>query len=172
MASQRFEFEKVNLLGATALGQPGQRTFYLFAGDRRRWARFWLEKEELQMLSVAIDEVLDIVSEEEASTTHRAPAQEPSDPPAIEFKVGRLALAYDEAKDRVGLLAFESVEAEDEEPPTVVCWASRKQAQSLSQRIREVVAAGRPLCQLCGGPINPDGHICPRLNGHIAGRLQ
>jgi uncharacterized repeat protein (TIGR03847 family) len=27
-----------------------------------------------------------------------------------------------------------------------------------------VTSAGRPPCELCGGPINPDGHICPRLN--------
>jgi len=29
-----------------------------------------------------------------------------------------------------------------------------------------VVAAGRPPCPLCGNPLDPEGHVCPRQNGH------
>ena len=31
---------------------------------------------------------------------------------------------------------------------------------------KEVVAAGRPTCAMCGEPIDPEGHFCPRRNGH------
>ena len=37
---------------------------------------------------------------------------------------------------------------------------------ALSVRGAEAVAAGRPPCPLCGQPLDPEGHTCPRLNGH------
>ncbi|TAK35160.1 MAG: DUF3090 family protein [Chloroflexota bacterium] len=168
MENLRFQFDSVERLGVVSRGKPGHRTFYVFAGDDRSWARFWMEKEELQMLAVAIDEVLESFPEKEE--LDREPAQhliEPTEPPSVEFKVTRLALAYDESRGRVGLLAFETPEEGDEEqPPIVSCWATREQAEHLSEQIQEVVAAGRPICRLCGGPIDPEGHVCPRLNGH------
>ena len=33
-------------------------------------------------------------------------------------------------------------------------------------RAQRVVAAGRPPCPLCNLPLDPEGHICPRQNGH------
>ncbi|MGO1399244.1 MAG: DUF3090 family protein, partial [Brevibacterium yomogidense] len=33
-------------------------------------------------------------------------------------------------------------------------------ARAFTLRTREVVDAGRPLCTLCGYPMDPDGHIC------------
>jgi uncharacterized repeat protein (TIGR03847 family) len=35
----------------------------------------------------------------------------------------------------------------------------------------EVVRAGRPPCPLCGAPLDPTGHFCPRRNGHATERL-
>src|SRR5438477_497658 len=32
-----------------------------------------------------------------------------------------------------------------------------------------VCARGRPTCQFCGNPLDPEGHVCPAMNGH--GRL-
>jgi hypothetical protein len=34
-------------------------------------------------------------------------------------------------------------------------------------RAARIVAAGRPPCPLCGAPLDPQGHICPRRNGHF-----
>ena len=39
-------------------------------------------------------------------------------------------------------------------------------ARSFVARAAVVVAAGRPPCPLCGAPLDPLGHICPRRNGH------
>jgi hypothetical protein len=30
----------------------------------------------------------------------------------------------------------------------------------------DLVRAGRPACPLCGNPMDPEGHSCPRTNGH------
>lgn len=39
-------------------------------------------------------------------------------------------------------------------------------ARAFSKRALAVVAAGRPPCPFCTGPLDPDGHICPRANGY------
>lgn len=33
-------------------------------------------------------------------------------------------------------------------------------------RATRIVASGRLPCPLCGAPLDPRGHICPRRNGH------
>ncbi len=38
-------------------------------------------------------------------------------------------------------------------------------ARAFCKRAQAVVAAGRPPCQFCGGPMDPAGHLCPRANG-------
>jgi uncharacterized repeat protein (TIGR03847 family) len=38
-------------------------------------------------------------------------------------------------------------------------------ARAFAQRAQRVVSAGRPPCPFCGGPLDPDGHLCPRANG-------
>jgi uncharacterized repeat protein (TIGR03847 family) len=45
-------------------------------------------------------------------------------------------------------------------------WATREQMLSLARHGAIVCAAGRPACQLCGNPLDPEGHHCPALNGH------
>ena len=37
---------------------------------------------------------------------------------------------------------------------------------AFAEEALRVCAAGRPLCPLCGGPMDPNGHPCPRTNGH------
>ncbi|MDP8956622.1 MAG: DUF3090 domain-containing protein, partial [Actinomycetota bacterium] len=58
----------------------------------------------------------------------------------------------------------------DEEVPTggrrVRFWATREQMLSLARHGAAVCARGRPTCQLCGNPLDPEGHVCPALNGH------
>jgi uncharacterized repeat protein (TIGR03847 family) len=39
-------------------------------------------------------------------------------------------------------------------------------ARAVVERALRVVSAGRPPCPLCGAPLDPRGHICPRRNGH------
>ena len=39
-------------------------------------------------------------------------------------------------------------------------------ARAFVTRAESVVSAGRPPCPFCGLPLDPDGHICPRQNGH------
>lgn len=40
------------------------------------------------------------------------------------------------------------------------------QARAMAERGSAAVTAGRPPCTLCGNPLDPAGHACPKLNGH------
>jgi uncharacterized repeat protein (TIGR03847 family) len=65
------------------------------------------------------------------------------------------------------LAAFEGIDDDDDEgPDTLRVRMSTEVARGFVQRALEVVAAGRLPCPLCGQPLDPQGHICPRRNGH------
>ena len=51
-------------------------------------------------------------------------------------------------------------------PSMVRFWVTPAQIRAFGIRGQELVAAGRPTCAMCGQPIDPEGHFCPRRNGH------
>ena len=83
------------------------------------------------------------------------------------FRVGRVNLGYDQVSERLVVIAYELLEEGDEATPSVArFWATQAQMRAFSIHGQEVVAAGRPRCAMCGEPIDPEGHFCPRKNGH------
>ena len=65
------------------------------------------------------------------------------------------------------LAAFETSGDDDEDGPDVLrVRVTAAAARSFVRRAAEVVASGRPPCPLCGQPLDKQGHICPRKNGH------
>jgi uncharacterized repeat protein (TIGR03847 family) len=170
---------------AGAVGQPGERTFFLQARDGRRMTSVGLEKFQVTLLAERLGELLDEVlrrSGGTASVPAVAPAdlsdEEPLDQPVEEeFRVGTMALAWDPDDERVIIEAQEVTEDEEEEteigadePVIAVLRVSitAGQARAFADRALKVVAAGRPPCPLCGLPLDSAGHICPRQNGHLA----
>ena len=91
--------------------------------------------------------------------------QEPLEPL---FRVGQFGLGYDEDNDQVILVAQETQpeEANPDDATTVRFWANRSQMLALAQYGLNVTARGRPTCGNCLQPIDPEGHFCPRRNGH------
>jgi uncharacterized repeat protein (TIGR03847 family) len=58
-------------------------------------------------------------------------------------------------------------EADDDDGPDVLrVRLTPDTARSFAERAARIVASGRPPCPLCGQPLDPQGHICPRRNGH------
>jgi uncharacterized repeat protein (TIGR03847 family) len=130
----------------------------------------WLEKEQLQALAMAAEELLAQIrgarrGGTEESVTEADPAREFPSAPDVEFKIGQLGIGYDEDGSYFVLLAHET-DADPEGPATFRCLLSREQLAGLGQQAQRVVAAGRPRCVLCGSPLEPAPHFCPPSNGH------
>ena len=159
--STSFEMPEVDVLTTGAIGLPGQRVFYLQARHGEQVLSLRLEKTQVAALVTYLGALLADLP---------PPVDPPTDleleePVVPEWVVGSLGVSYDEDADRVVLLAEELVE-EGEEAAQARITATREQVAALSMRGAEAVAAGRPPCPLCGQPLDPEGHTCPRLNGH------
>src|SRR5580698_9736125 len=167
---------------AGTVGQPGERTFYLQATVGSRITSVALEKAQVSQLAERLEELLDEVQRRTGSGTGHEPGtidHGPLDLPLTEdFRVGAIALAWDHDGERVII----EVQEESEEPlepladdvpadgPAVLrVRMTADAARAFSRRASQVVRAGRPPCPLCGLPLDPAGHVCPRQNGHRVG---
>ena len=169
------ELENLDRITADAVGEPGQRTFYLQARRGPRLVTVIVEKQQVELLSSSILDILERVGKEtgEGPGEGELSLEEPLEPI---WRVGRLSIGYAEDRDRL-LLELEELipELEDEEvaeevgapePRRIRLWATREQMLVLSRHGAAAVAKGRPPCQYCGNPIDPEGHTCPAMNGH------
>lgn len=162
---------------AGAVGRPGERVFYLQARAGARVTSVALEKFQVTLLAERLEELLDEVLRRGAGPVPAtAPAEFRDDGPLDqpveeEFRVGTMALAWDPEDERVVIEAREvaAEDAADDDPAAVVLRVSLSagQARAFAERALKVVAAGRPPCPLCGLPLDADGHVCPRQNGHL-----
>lgn len=159
--SSSFELPEIDHLTTGAVGPPGQRVFYLQASRGAQVVSLRLEKTQVAALVAYLAGML---------ADMPPPGDLPTDldlvePVVAEWVVASLGVSYDEESDRVVIVAEELVE-EGEEAASARITATREQVAALSMRGAEAVAAGRPPCPLCGQPLDPEGHTCPRLNGH------
>jgi uncharacterized repeat protein (TIGR03847 family) len=185
MPRQIFDFDPPERFVAGTVGEPGQRTFFLQASGGGRLTSVALEKQQVVALAERIEALLDEVvrrSGGEASVPAVAPADaEDTDPLQTpieeEFRVGTMALAWDEDGESVVVEAQALTEDDDDEsalieedaedgPPLLRVHLSGPAARAFVKRATAVAAAGRPPCPFCGGPLDPEGHVCPRANGY------
>jgi uncharacterized repeat protein (TIGR03847 family) len=175
-------FRQPDRFVAGTVGQPGDRTFYLQASESARTVSVALEKQQMAVLAERIGSLLEEVHRRFGA---ELPDETPSDlvdadplnvPVEEEFRVGTMGLGWD-AESRsivVELLAVteeevdESVVLDDTEegPDALRVFLSPLQAKAFADRAERVVSAGRPPCPLCAEPLDPEGHVCVRLNGY------
>jgi uncharacterized repeat protein (TIGR03847 family) len=175
------------------VGEPGQRTFFLQARTGSQVTSVALEKQQVQILGERVAELLDeLIQADEATATVPAITpvalidNEPLDQPIEEeFRAGTITLSWDAADERVVIEVFPVVEVEVELPveaeeqelidlpieepepdEVLLVRMSAAMARSFAARAESVVAAGRAACPFCGGPMDPEGHLCPRANGY------
>jgi uncharacterized repeat protein (TIGR03847 family) len=161
-----WDFGRVDVLEPEAIGEPGNRTFRLKVLRGADSASLWMEKEHLIALAMAVRQVLEQLEDDQFADTEPGPlAITFPQKPTVEFKIARLGIGFDEEQDILTIYAY-SLEAEEDSPPTFSCQISRDQSRDFAERAENVISAGRPICLVCGGPINPEGHQCQRRNGH------
>ncbi len=181
MSDELHDFGRAELFDAEAIGQPGQRRFRLYSRSTRGTVSLWLEREQLEALSLALDQVLAQISggdilRPEALADVPPPPPAPRDFPAepdLEFQVAQMQIGYDEDRDLIRLRAapLELIEQDDElvvredVEPLYSVLISRGQATRLNSHIISILAGGRPRCPFCNRPMQP-GHLCEKQNGY------
>jgi uncharacterized repeat protein (TIGR03847 family) len=161
-----WDFGEAEVLEPEAIGEPGRRTFRLRILSGSDTASLWLEKEQLAALTVAIRQLLE-QTDDDPGGVGKPPVADAAFPleASVDFKIGRLGIGYDESQRMVVIFAY-TMEDDENAPPSFSCRVSRTQSRDFAERAEEVVSSGRPLCILCGAPIEAIGHQCLRRNGH------
>jgi uncharacterized repeat protein (TIGR03847 family) len=171
----------VDRITADAIGEPGMRTFYIQARAGEQLVTVIVEKEQVELLARSVLELATTdVPPDDVEDDGDEDGQTLEDPVDPRWRAGRLSIGFDDEQDRFLLEIDEYVpEVEDEddprsllveEPDSISLWASREQMLALARHGNAVVARGRPRCQFCGNPMDPEGHVCPAMNGHHAPR--
>jgi uncharacterized repeat protein (TIGR03847 family) len=165
---------------AGTVGEPGDRSFYLQAIEDARTISVLLEKQQVSVLADRISALLQEVARRFGDEVPEESGGNDLDPLAVpleeEFRVGTMGLGWDADSKSivVELLAVtdeevdESVVLDDTEegPDALRVFLSPVQARAFADRAERVVSAGRPPCPLCAEPLDPEGHVCVRLNGY------
>ena len=173
MAGTLYELNPVTHITTGFIGQPGKRVFYLQAFKGREAVTLIIEKQQVEALAYYVEEFLTELKEKHPTLADASPDYDvhqmalklPVDPV---FRVGQLGLGYDADRDLLVIVAQEIlVEGRDpEEAATARFFATRSQLCALGQYGLKLVKQGRPTCGNCGQPMDPEGHFCPKSNGH------
>jgi uncharacterized repeat protein (TIGR03847 family) len=186
MTRRLFIFDPPDRFMAGTIGEPGNRTFYLQARAGGRIVSVALEKVQVAVLAERLGALLDELDRRgladatgvgygESVGDGTASLDEPLNEV---FRAGTLSLGWD-ADDDVVIVEARAQGDEDEEteppqevddddpdgPDLVRVRMSAADARAFVDRAVRVVASGRPPCPLCGQPLDPQGHLCPRRNG-------
>ena len=165
MANPIIELDPVTHITAGAVGQPGQRTFFIQAEQKRR-VDLVCEKEQVQALADAIDEMAQNLEQEFGLTRHRPDggrtAMADQGAAGSALPRGAMGLGYDANRDKILLVAQEALgEDEERDPREARFFATRAQMEVLSHYAREVIGQGRSPDQVA---LQAEAHL--RRNGH------
>jgi len=173
MPSQEIDVRPVIHITTDAIGPPGKRVFYIQAWQEDRTITLIVEKFQIQSLAVGYEQFIAEINERfpdlpEASSDYEEDKMHIHPPVDPLFRTGEISLGYDSEDDLVVLIAQElqSEESDPEEGSLVRFWCTRSQLRAMCHWGIEVAERGRPICPQCGQPEEPEGHFCPKKNGH------
>ncbi|HSG25674.1 MAG TPA: DUF3090 domain-containing protein [Anaerolineales bacterium] len=174
--NNEIELKPVSHITADAIGPPGKRVFYLQGTKGTQVVTLIIEKFQLQTLTIGIDQFLaEILQRMPLNPEYGKGYQEERMRimPPVEpmFRVAEFGLSFDGENDLVGVIAREvpsppEGSSELEQGRVVKFWCTRAQVRALVDWGMEVASRGRPPCEQCGEPMDPEGHFCARKNGH------
>ena len=171
-------FESVDRFTVGTVGIPGERTFFLQFRSQLALISLSLARSQV----AAISERLNYMLKQTRSIHPLSPRPQlqrdslPLENPVMdEFRIGSIAIFYDEASEKIQIdlreLNLNSNEEEDDLPildnvEVIRIFITPSQALIFHDRAELVIAAGRQPCPFCGMPIDPQGHLCARANGY------
>ena len=161
--AESFDLPSVDAITFGTIGEPGKRTFYVQAWAGQTVVTLKAEKQQVGAIAAALQQVLaDLPAE---SSPISAPGLRPPIDPA--WAIGGIGLSTFEADTQRVTMLFEELVAEGDEAASARIGVTVGQMIALVERGEELMAGGRPNCPLCGNPRDPDGHVCPKTNGHL-----
>jgi uncharacterized repeat protein (TIGR03847 family) len=166
--SNSFDLPRVDRLTVGTVGPPGKRTFYVQARQADQLVTLKVEKQQVGALAQFLGGLL-----ADLPAVGALPDDLDLEEPALEeWPVGSIQISYDAESDQVVLVAEEAVFVDEDDDPiegvgaVARFGATREQVAAVAIRGTALVESGRPPCPLCGHPLDPAGHACPRTNGH------
>lgn len=183
------DFDAPDRFATGAVGEPGDRAFYLQAVQGARVVSVGLEQEQVAILAERLLAMLDELERRGLAAIDAGQPVRLDDRPLHvplheEFRVGTMTIAWDDDVDEVvvearsmtfdagaGESALRAVEDIDDElpddapigPDVLRVRLTPSRAQQFARRAGVVAAVGQPSCPFCGGLIGPSGHLCPHL---------
>ena len=172
------ELDDIEGLGTGAVGEPGSRAFYLQARNSSSQLTVLVEKEQIALLATEAVAFLDRLEDEYPEVAVNLPeaVAELQEPTVPLFRARLIGLGFDPERELVLIELREhpvpddddvdvgDASGEEEEGYVARIYATRPQVRAMAARGSTVVGAGRPPCSLCGMPMDPAGHRCPRWN--------
>lgn len=157
-----FQFDHADSFTAAAVGRPGARTFYVQVRSDEHRVTVKCEKQQVAVLAEHLRSQLAALPAVRLRPTAPSPLVEPVEPA---FVLGQIGLAYDPEAARF-IVQMDEMLLEDtgEEPGSVRVLLEPGQVEAFCEQVDDLMASGRPTCPFCAGPIDPDGHPCPRMN--------
>lgn len=154
-------------LRVEALGEPGQRRFRIVAVINDETYILWMEKQQVQALGMAVEQLIEHLPDDPVLGMLDDQFVAINEQSRNQFRVGRIEIAFDESIAQIVIVAHDIEQDSPDAPPTLSIRISRSQGRALSRDAEDLVARGRPMCSMCGSPMESEGHVCPQQNGHL-----
>lgn len=175
MAQISIDLNPVTHITVDAIGQPGERIFYLQGKTDNQVITLLVEKFQVQTLALGVENLMAELREKSPDLVEASPNYQEEDmilsPPLDPlFRVGELSLGYEPEQDLLVLIAKEvpldMPDTDDESASEVRFWCTRSQIWALARWAIELSSRGRPVWPSSGEPILPPGDFSPKNNGH------
>jgi len=167
--SESYRLDAPDHFTVGTVGPPGQRVFYLQGREARSLVTLKCEKTQVAALGDYLAGLLARTAGGSPAAGTPQPLLEPIEPAWV---IASLGVGYDDANDRIIVVANEAVDEEQETPGEAASARfaiTRAQAATFVAHAHTLQRAGRPTCPMCGEPKDP-AHVCPRSNGHVVHR--
>ncbi|MGL3805074.1 DUF3090 domain-containing protein [Paeniglutamicibacter sp. R2-26] len=176
MPTRVHEFSWPDRVVVGTIGLPGARTFYLQVRMGTQVVSIAMEKQQSAALAEKIDEILDELITFEGNpfsvptgTPIELVDNDPLEAVHEQFRTGAMSLGWDPTSAQIVIEAHpipsDDPDDNDESPGEDEAEMLRVRipvgtARAFTKRTFEIVSAGRPMCPLCGYPMDAEGHTC------------
>ena len=151
MPNEIFDLNPITHITAGAVGEPGNRTFYVQARQGSQLVTLLCEKQQVAALALGVEQLLEQLAEKDPKLAQtidmvlevNMELEEPLDPA---FRVGQMGLGYDEERNLLVLVAQELLpEGQDASTASSArFWGTAEQMRTMAHHAQDVVASGRP----------------------------